>query len=220
MSAAEYSEAVQNYLRVIHKLQAQDGRASTTAIARALRVTAASATGMVTKLAERGLVEHKPYRGVTLTSAGERAALEVVRHHRLLESYLAKTLEVPLVDVHGEADRLEHALSETLEAHIDASLGHPTHDPHGDPIPDADLKLAHEDLRALSSLSPGDQATVLRVPDGDATVLEELCALGLVPGQLVELCSGSVGGGPVTFSVEGEERDVAAELARQIGVSQ
>ncbi|MGI9657458.1 MAG: metal-dependent transcriptional regulator [Gaiellaceae bacterium] len=220
MSAAEHSEAVQNYLRVIHKLQAQDGRASTTAIARALRVTAASATGMITKLAERDLVEHKPYRGVTLTETGERAALEVVRHHRLLERYLAETLEVPLSDVHSEADRLEHALSENLEAHIAASLGHPTHDPHGDPIPDADLNLAADEFRPLSLLSDGERATVRRVPDGDANVLEQLCAIGIVPGQVVELRASSPARRLVTLCIEGEEHQVSAELAQQIGVSQ
>ena len=210
---------MQNYLRVIHKLQAQDGRASTTAIARALDVTAASATGMVTKLAERGLVEHLPYRGVTLTATGERAALEVVRHHRLLESYLAETLEVPLSDVHGEADRLEHALSESLEAHIDASLGHPTHDPHGDPIPDADLNLADDGLRPLSMLAAGERATIRRVPDGEEGVLAELCDLGIVPGETVELRASAAGDGPVTLAVAGREQLVPVELARQIGVS-
>jgi DtxR family Mn-dependent transcriptional regulator len=219
MSASEHSEAVQNYLRVIHKLQAQDGRASTTAIARTLRVTAASATGMVTKLAERGLVEHRPYRGVTLTATGERAALEVVRHHRLLERYLAETLAVPLSDVHGEADRLEHALSESLEAHIDASLGHPTHDPHGDPIPDADLNLADDELRPLSLLDTGESATIRRVPDGEPGVLDELCELGLVPGQAVELRVAASSGDALTVSVDGQERVVRVELARQIGVS-
>ena len=219
MSAAEHSEAVQNYLRVIHKLQAQDGRASTTAIARALRVTAASATGMITKLAERDHVEHKPYRGVTLTTTGERAALEMVRHHRLLERYLAETLEVPLSDVHNEADRLEHALSENLEAHIAASLGHPTHDPHGDPIPDADLNLAPDEFRPLSLLSAGERAIVRRVPDADASVLEQLCDLGIVPGQVVELRASSPGQRLVTLCVDGQEHDVSAELAQQIGVS-
>ena len=219
MSAAEHSEAVQNYLRVIHRLQARDGRASTTAIATSLRVTAASATGMVTKLAERGLVEHQPYRGVTLTATGERAALEVVRHHRLLERYLAETLEVPLSDVHGEADRLEHALSENLEAHIDASLGHPTHDPHGDPIPDADLNLVHDELRPLSLLSAGERATIRRVPDGDPDVLEKLCQLGIVPGEMVELRASASARSQVTLLVGGQERKVSAELAQQIGVS-
>lgn len=217
MSAGEHSDAVQDYLRAIYKLASEDGRATTTAIAKTLGVTAASATGMVTKLADRGLVEHRPYRGVTLTVVGERAALEMVRHHRLLERYLAESLEVPLADVHAEADRLEHALSEQLEAHIDASLGHPTHDPHGAPIPDVDLNVAHEDLRPLSMLGVGERATVRRIPGDDAGVLEQLRELGLVPGQLVELRADPTGADVHVF-VDGEERTIPADLAGRIGV--
>jgi DtxR family Mn-dependent transcriptional regulator len=113
---------------------------STTALARGMRVAPASASGMVKKLAALGLVEHAPYRGVSLTAAGELVALEVIRHHRLLELYLARTLGIHVNEVHAEADRLEHVLSEELEARIDEALGFPTHDPHGDPIPDANLE--------------------------------------------------------------------------------
>jgi DtxR family Mn-dependent transcriptional regulator len=218
VSAAEHSEAVQNYLRVIYKLEKQDGRATTSAIAETLDVTAASATGMVTKLASRGLVEHTPYRGVTLTVVGERDALEVVRHHRLLERYLSESLSVPLADVHDEADRLEHALSERLEAQIDASLGHPTHDPHGDPIPDLDLNVAAEELRALSDVGEGQRATIRRVPDSDEQILEELCALGLLPGVsvLVKVASPEQS---LTLIVDGTERALPMEVAAQIGVA-
>jgi DtxR family Mn-dependent transcriptional regulator len=218
VSAAEHSEAVQDYLRVIYNLERQDGRATTSAIAETLDVTAASAAGMVTKLASRGLVEHTPYRGVTLTVVGERDALEVVRHHRLLERYLAESLSVPLADVHDEADRLEHALSERLEAQIDASLGHPTHDPHGDPIPDLDLNVATEELRALSDVGEGPLATTRRVPDSDEEILEELCALGLLPGVsvLVKVASPEQS---LTLIVDGTERALPMEVASQIGVA-
>lgn len=219
MSAAEHSDAVQDYLRVIYKLEKREGRATTSAIARTLRVTAASATGMITKLAERELVEHQLYHGVRLTKAGERAALEVVRHHRLLERYLAESLEVPLADVHDEADRLEHALSESLEAHIDASLGHPTHDPHGDPIPDSDLNVATDEFRALSSLGEGESATIERVPDNDASLLSHLCELGLTPGTRIEVRGATPAGEPLTLLVEGVERAISRELAADIGIS-
>ncbi len=136
------TEAIQHYLREIYKLGQADPRVSVTALARAQEVSPASASAMVKKLAALGLAEHAPYRGVSLTPAGERVALEVIRHHRLLELYLAKTLGVDVEDVHEEADRLEHAISEELEARIDRALGYPTHDPHGDPIPDANLELA------------------------------------------------------------------------------
>jgi DtxR family Mn-dependent transcriptional regulator len=134
------TDAIQHYLREIYKLGAAGGRVSVTALARAQGVSPASASAMVKKLAALGLADHEPYRGVALTASGERVALEVIRHHRLLELYLAETLGLHVDDVHEEADRLEHAISEELEARIDRALGYPTHDPHGDPIPDANLE--------------------------------------------------------------------------------
>ena len=134
------TESIQHYLREIYKLGQTEQRVSVTALARAQEVSPASASAMVKKLAALGLAEHAPYRGVSLTPQGERVALEVIRHHRLLELYLAETLGVDVEDVHEEADRLEHAISEELEARIDRALGFPTHDPHGDPIPDANLE--------------------------------------------------------------------------------
>jgi DtxR family Mn-dependent transcriptional regulator len=136
---AELSQAIQHYLREIYNLKAHGGRVSVSAIARAQGVSDASASAMLKKLAALELVDHQPYKGVLLTDAGERVAVEVIRHHRLLELYLAETLGLDVEAVHDEADRLEHAISEELEARIDRALGYPTHDPHGDPIPDADL---------------------------------------------------------------------------------
>jgi DtxR family transcriptional regulator, Mn-dependent transcriptional regulator len=140
MARPPLTNAIQDYLKEIYKLGANGDRVSVTALARAQHVSAASASAMVKKLAALDLLEHRPYRGVRLTHSGERVALEVIRHHRLLELYLAETLGLAVDDVHDEADRLEHALSEELEARIDRALGFPTHDPHGDPIPDANLK--------------------------------------------------------------------------------
>jgi len=134
------SDAIQDYLRDIYKLGADGGRVSVTALAKRQGVSPASASAMVKKLAALELAVHQPYRGIELTTAGEKVALEVIRHHRLLELYLAETLGVDVNEVHGEAERLEHALSEELEERIDKALGFPTHDPHGDPIPDANLK--------------------------------------------------------------------------------
>jgi DtxR family Mn-dependent transcriptional regulator len=134
------TDAIQDYLREIYKLGAESGRVSVTALAKRLGVSPASASAMVKKLAALELTVHEPYRGVTLTPAGERVALEVIRHHRLLELYLAETLGLHVDDVHDEAERLEHVLSEELEQRIDRVLGYPTHDPHGDPIPDANLR--------------------------------------------------------------------------------
>jgi DtxR family Mn-dependent transcriptional regulator len=134
------SESIQDYLKKLYHLQTGDGRVSVTALAREQHVSPASASAMVKKLGALGLVEHAPYRGVLLTPAGEKVAVEVIRHHRLLELYRARTLGLHVDDVHDEAERLEHVLSEELEAKIDRALGYPTHDPHGDPIPNADLE--------------------------------------------------------------------------------
>jgi DtxR family Mn-dependent transcriptional regulator len=134
------SEAIQHYLREIYKLGQKQERVSVTALARAQKVSPASASAMVKKLVALELAEHAPYRGIELTLGGERVAIEVIRHHRLLELYLAETLGLDVEDVHDEADRLEHAISEELEERIDKALGFPTHDPHGVPIPDANLE--------------------------------------------------------------------------------
>ena len=146
MPAQTISSSIQDYLRAIYKLAEASQRVSTTALARNQKVSPASASAMVKKLAALGLAEHMPYRGVALTHDGEMVALEVIRHHRLLELYLAETLGISVDEVHAEADRLEHVLSEELEARIDEALGFPTHDPHGDPIPDANLEWPRAEL--------------------------------------------------------------------------
>ena len=139
MSEAALTDAIQDYLKEIYKLSAEDGATSVSALARRQGVSPASASAMVKKLAALELADHQPYGGIVLTPSGEQVALEIIRHHRLLELYLAETLGVHVDDVHDEADRLEHVISEELEARIDRALGYPTHDPHGDPIPDAEL---------------------------------------------------------------------------------
>jgi DtxR family Mn-dependent transcriptional regulator len=142
------TDAIQDYLKEIYKLQEGGERVSVTALAREQHVAPGSASEMVKKLAALQLVDHEPYRGVRLTEAGERVAVEVIRHHRLLELYLAKTLGLHVDDVHAEADRLEHVISEELEARIDRALGFPTHDPHGDPIPNAALEWPKSEAKA------------------------------------------------------------------------
>jgi DtxR family Mn-dependent transcriptional regulator len=145
MAGPALTDAIQDYLKEIYKLQQGDAAVSVTALAREQGVAPGSASEMVKKLAALELVDHEPYKGVRLTAAGERVAVEIIRHHRLLELYLAQTLGLHVDDVHDEADRLEHVLSEELEARIDQALGYPTHDPHGDPIPDAKLRWPDAD---------------------------------------------------------------------------
>ena len=180
-------------------------------------VSAPSATAMTKRLDELGLVERLPYRGVALTENGRRGALEVLRHHRLLERYLADRLGLTIDEVHAEADRLEHALSEELEAKIDEELGYPTHDPHGDPIPDRDLRVRQRRDRTLADLQPGKTTLVSRVPDGDPELLRYLSELGLTPGATVELVAVAPFGGPVTVRTGSGDTAISRELAGSIG---
>src|SRR5579863_4730695 len=160
-----WSSAVEDYAKAIYALEQREGAASTNALAERLGVTAGSASGMVKRLGELGLVEHRPYRGVSLTADGRRVALEVMRHHRLLELYLVKSLGVPWDRVHEEAEVLEHVLSEELEDLIAAKLGNPTHDPHGDPIPTRELTIEEGSSQSLQSLEAGTCGTFVRVSD-------------------------------------------------------
>jgi DtxR family transcriptional regulator, Mn-dependent transcriptional regulator len=214
----ELTDAIQDYLKEIYKLEAADRRVTTSALAQQLGVSAPSVTSMLKKLATLDLVEHERYRGARLTRKGERVALEVIRHHRLLEQYLSQTLGLPIHALHNEADRLEHALSEELEAHIDRSLGYPTRDPHGDPIPGPDLKLERADLTPLSALEPGAKATVERVPDGNGELLRYLSELKLVPGSRLQMRELAPFDGPVTVRVAGADHAISRELAGQIAV--
>ena len=208
MSAAEpsardgLSEAIENYAKAIYALQGRDrSPVSTNAIAERLGVTPASASAMVKKLAERGLVYHEPYRGVSLTEEGQQVALEMVRHHRLLELYLAEHLGVPWDRVHEEAEALEHVLSEDLEERIAAKLGHPTHDPHGDPIPDADLSVDEGETRSVASLEVGDRGVFVRVSDSNSEMLRYLDERGVRLGDALEVLDRQPFGGPLTVRV-------------------
>ncbi len=218
MGKPTVSKSAEDYLKAILQLESA-GAASTSAIALELGISQPSVTRMTKKLAADGLVVRVPYRGVTLTEPGRRVALEVLRHHRLLELYLSDALGLPLDEVHAEADRLEHVLSEELEARIDAALGYPTHDPHGHPIPDPELRLDSAVRRLLSELRPGDSTTVVRVPDRDAELLRYLGDLGLVPGAAVEVLSLAPFDGPITIRSATGEHAIACDLAAAIAVA-
>ena len=189
--------AVQDYLKAIYVLESAGERVTTSALARRMGVSAPSATAMTKRLDELGLVERLPYRGVALTNEGRLGALEVLRHHRLLE----------------------HALSEELEAKIDEELGFPTHDPHGDPIPDRELRLVHGESRSLLDLEPGARGSIARVPDGDSELLRYLGELGLVPDAHVEMLVQAPFGGPVTVRTERGEHAISRELADRIAAA-
>ncbi len=211
------SESAQDYLKAIWKLE-RTGEMSTTALADALGVSPASATAMLKKLASLGRVVHERYPGATLTPAGERMALEVVRHHRLLELYLMQALGLSWDQVHEEAERLEHHLSDQLEVHIDRALGYPTRDPHGDPIPTPELLLQSDEMVCLSDLEAGSMTVVRRVPDGDPELLRYLATLGLVPAEAVTVVDQAPFDGPVTVEVRGARHAIGRSLAAQIEV--
>jgi DtxR family Mn-dependent transcriptional regulator len=217
--ASDLTVAVQDYLKAIYVLESSGERVTTSALAERMGVSAPSATAMTKRLDELGLVERVPHRGVALTDAGRRGALEVLRHHRLLERYLVDRLGLALDEVHAEAELLEHALSEELEAKIDAELGFPTHDPHGDPIPDRELRLVHDVRRTLLDLEPGSHGSIARVPDGDSELLRYLGELGLVPEAGVEMVAQAPFGGPVTVRTASGEHAISRELADRIAAA-
>src|SRR5437588_940112 len=180
----ERTPAIEDYAKAIYALERRGGEPVTTnALADRLGVTPASASGMVKRLDELGLVEHQRYKGVSLTGNGRRVALEVMRHHRLLELYLVKSLGVPWDRVHEEAEVLEHVLSEELEELIAAKLGDPTVDPHGDPIPTRELTIEEGSTESLQSLEPGAMGTFTRVSDSDPEMLRFLAERGIAPGD-------------------------------------
>jgi DtxR family Mn-dependent transcriptional regulator len=214
----EISDAVENYAKAIYAIQQRSDTVTTNAIAERMGVTPASASGMVKKLDGLGLVSHEPYKGVELTEAGERVALEVIRHHRLLELYLAESLDVPWDRVHAEAEVLEHVLSEELEELIAAKLGNPTVDPHGDPIPTADLVMEERQTDSLADLAAGARATFVRISDSDPEMLRYLAERGIAPGDDFEVIDKQPFEGP-TFARFGDDVHVlGGALARAMRV--
>src|SRR3954469_11240841 len=213
------TSAVEDYAKAIYALERRcDGAVSTNAIAERLGVSAASASGMVKKLDGLGLVSHVPYRGVQLTPDGLRVALEVIRHHRLLERFLAEELGVPWDRVHDEAEVLEHVLSEDLEAVIAAKLGHPTVDPHGDPIPDADLVIDEGVTEAMHDVSPGCGGTFVRISDADPEMLRYLDARGIKPGDRFEVVEKQPFDGPLFARFGADVHVLGGTLAKAMRV--
>jgi DtxR family Mn-dependent transcriptional regulator len=181
--------STQDYLKCIYELTEDGELATTNALAKKLNIRAASVTGMIQKLASAkpALVEYQKHQGVTLTKAGKRAALEVIRHHRLLEAWLVQTLGYSWDEVHEEAERLEHVISEDFERRIAAAMGHPDRDPHGELIPTEDLKMPFDDSIPLSALRPGQRGTIKTIKSPDDNLLRYLQGLGLLPGVPIDV---------------------------------
>lgn len=212
------TKAIEDYVKVIYRLQRSGEAVTTNAVAAHLGVAAASVSNMMKKLAQMRLVEHTPYHGVVLTPGGEKVALEVVRHHRLLELYLAQALGVSLDRVHEEAERLEHVLSEELEERIAAQLGQPTHDPHGDPIPTREGAVEDARHPRLADLAPGQSGVIVRIGDQSADVLRDLTAQKLLPGTRIRVAAVH-GDGTVQILRQAQRQTVASHLARAVYIA-
>ena len=212
------SDVMEDYLKAIYVLQSEQGPpVSTSAIAEYLDKTSPSVTDMLGKLEDRGLVEREPYQGAELTAEGEAVALEVVRHHRLLEAFLADRLDYDWSEVHDEADALEHHISEEFERRVAAKLGDPDVDPHGDPIPGVDLEPVEDDTTPLSAHEMGDRVVVARVRDRDEGELAYLAEAGIEPGVALDLVDVTPIGVYVVAHADGE-RHLPANVAETIRV--
>jgi DtxR family Mn-dependent transcriptional regulator len=211
-----HTQAVEDYLKAIFEIQQSEEQVATTTLANHMNVTAASVTGMIKKLAELKLVTYQRYQGVKLTEAGQKIALEVIRHHRLVERYLSEALGVPWDQVDAEADKWEHVLSDDLESRIDAYLGHPTTDPHGSPIPTAEGHLSPSSDVRLSDLDVGQKAIISEVSDHDPEILRNFASMGLFPEVEVIITAIEPQEGPLTVDVNGKIVTLDRDLAMHV----
>ena len=214
------TKAVEDYLKTIHSLHTYQEKVSTSSIAERLGVAQASVTGMLKKLAELKLVEYSPYHGVELTSAGKKIALEIIRHHRLLELYLAEAMGYSWDKVHDEAEKLEHFISEEFEDKMDAFLGQPTVDPHGAPIPTKEGHLPEHDYNSLLDVEPGRKVRILEVLDDDAEKLRYLGKIGLFPKSEFLVVSKGPFNGPIEIKIGENTHHLSAEVAGVIFVEE
>lgn len=213
---------MENYLKLIYELQQEAEWVSTSALAQRLSHAPASVTNMIKKLAAPtlNLAEHKPYQGTRLTPVGEKIALEVIRHHRLIELYLAEVMGIPWDEVHDEAEKIEHVISEDLEERMAAVLGHPTIDPHGSPIPTKGGDLIDRQVCPLSDIEVGQSATIAEVYDENSQLLRYLGELGLYPNEPITLIAKEPFGGPLTIRLDDAQiaQSIGAQVAKLISV--
>jgi DtxR family transcriptional regulator, Mn-dependent transcriptional regulator len=204
------TQAIEDYLKAIYELTVAHGRVSTNQLAERLNITPASVTGMIQRMAaaDPPLVDYQKHRGVRLTEEGRTIALEIIRHHRLIELFLHQTLGYSWDEVHEEADRLEHVISEDFEERISQALGNPSHDPHGEPIPTRDLQIPHSSHTRLSELRPGQEATVNRVDASDMVLLRYLSEIGLTPNAELSILDYSSFDGNLRLQVAGKKGSI------------
>lgn len=214
------SQSVEDYLKTIYKLQADGEPASTTKIAEAMNVSSASATNMIKRLADMRLVKYQSYKGASLTESGKKIALEIIRHHRLLELYLLEVMGYSWDEVHDEAEKLEHHISERFEDKIADLLDHPTYDPHGDPIPSKEGIMPQMEVEALTEVKEGHRYIVSRVRDQDPELLRYLEKIGLQPGVRLIIQSKAPFEGPITVHIEDSKQVLGFDMARHILVAE
>lgn len=213
------SQSVEDYLKTIYTLEDEGEGASTTKIAESMDVSSASATNMLKRLAKMGLVDYQSYKGATLTKSGKKMALEIIRHHRLLELYLLEVMGYSWDEVHDEAEKLEHHISERFEDKIAKLLNDPTHDPHGDPIPTKEGIMPKMNDEPLNEAASGQKYVVSRVRDQDPEILRYLEETGLLPGVKISIIEKGPFQGPITLLIEEEEQVIGNEVARNIFVA-
>ncbi len=213
------TESIEDYLKAIYDIQKEMGKVSTNSLSEKLNVAPASVTSMIKKLSLKKLLTHKSYQGVKLTKAGQRIALEVIRHHRLIELYLQEALGVPWDLVHDEAEKWEHVISEDLEERIDKKLGYPISDPHGSPIPKRDGTVIELDSIPLTDLKPGQTGEVAKVSDHDPKLLRYIGDMGLYPKAKVKVVSVEPFSGPLTINVEKNKYIIGSEAAQYISIT-
>lgn len=210
------TRSVEDYLKAIYRLSPHGRPAATSEIAQRLELSPASVSGMVKRLSEQGLLEHIPYKGVQLTSEGRRAALRMLRRHRLIEAYLVAFLGYTWDTVHDEAERLEHAVSDTLVDRMAAVLGHPTVDPHGDPIPTSEGDILELASTPLAEVPAGATVAICQVEEGQPDRLRYIASIGLRPGVRVTVLDRQPFQGPITIAVAGDTHVIGHELAQVV----
>jgi DtxR family transcriptional regulator, Mn-dependent transcriptional regulator len=213
-----FSQAVEDYVKAIYKLQQEESSVSTSGLSRKMRTSAAAATKMIKHLAENHLIDYTPYYGVRLTAAGEKIALEIIRHHRLIELYLHEALGYGWDEVDAEAEKLEHHISEEFEDRIDRLLHYPSTDPHGDPIPTREGTVEPSRGTPLADCAAGDTLIILRVRDSDPEVLRYLARIGMRLKTVIEVEEIQPFNGPLRLNIGGETHSVGRELAGHVFV--
>ncbi len=218
MDRSVISQAMEDYLKAIYKLQEQNGQVTTSILADYMNLAPASVTNMCKKLAELNLLVYERYQGVSFTPTGQKLALEIVRHHRLIELYLAEALGVPWDQVHAEAEKLEHVISEDLEERMAAALGDPKFDPHGAPIPTRTGQMHRQECGSLVDMEAGDKLVVVEVDDEDPELLRYLGKLGIYPGTELVILALAPFNGPLTLSIGNQEYSLGYQAAKSIMV--